>query len=197
MSVSLCFTNKFICILFKLPHKCNVIYLPFSIWPISLRMIIFRPIHVAANGILSLSFNSQVISCMGFPGGPVVKNLPANAGDSGSIPGWGRFPLRSACNPLQYSCLENPTDRRAWQATVPGVATSRTQLSMRSRHILCFPLHWNALGQMRTQEKRKGQAWSKITLFQERQPAPLKKSLSWKGSGEGSDFSRLPIPGSS
>ena len=48
------------------------------------------------------------------------KNLPANAGDLrdvGSIPGWGRFPGEGNGNPLQYSCLENPMDRGAWQAT--------------------------------------------------------------------------------
>ena len=52
----------------------------------------------------------------GFPGGSVVKNLPANAGDTGdmvSIPGSGRFPGGGNGNPLQYSCLENSMDRRA------------------------------------------------------------------------------------
>ena len=51
---------------------------------------------------------------------PVVKNRPANAGDlrdSGSIPGLGRSPGEGNGNPLQYSCLENPLDRGAWQAT--------------------------------------------------------------------------------
>ena len=42
----------------------------------------------------------------------VVKNPPANAGDAGSIPGWGRPPAGGYGNPLQYSCLENPMDRR-------------------------------------------------------------------------------------
>ena len=62
---------------------------------------------------------------MGFPGGTVVKNLPANAGDArdvGSIPGSGRSPGRENGSPLQYSCLENFMDRGAWQATVHGVA---------------------------------------------------------------------------
>ena len=57
----------------------------------------------------------------GFPGGSVVKNLPANAGDAGSIPGSGRSPGERNGNPLQYSCLENPTDRGAWRAIVHGV----------------------------------------------------------------------------
>ena len=60
---------------------------------------------------------------VGFSDASLVKNLPANAGDSGSIPDGGKG------NPLQYSCLENSMDRGAWQATVHGVAKSRTQLS--------------------------------------------------------------------
>ena len=62
----------------------------------------------------------------------VVRNLPANAGDAGeidSIPGSGKNPRKGNGNPLQYSCLENPTDRGAWQATVHGVPKSQTQLS--------------------------------------------------------------------
>ena len=48
---------------------------------------------------------------MGFPGDSVVKNLSASAEDVSSIPGWGRSPEEGNCNPLQYSCLENPTER--------------------------------------------------------------------------------------
>ena len=57
-----------------------------------------------------------------------VKNLPANAGDVGSIPGSGRSPGGGNGNPLQYSCLKNPSDRGAWQATVHRAAKSQTQL---------------------------------------------------------------------
>ena len=60
----------------------------------------------------------------GFPGGAVVKNPPTNAEDLGSIPGLGRSPGGGNGNPLQYSCLENPMDRGAWQATVHGVTKS-------------------------------------------------------------------------
>ena len=63
---------------------------------------------------------------MGFPGGSVVKNPPANAGDSGLIPGSGRSPGGENGYPLQYSCLENPMDRGAWEAIVHGVAKIRT-----------------------------------------------------------------------
>ena len=52
-----------------------------------------------------------------------------SAGDLGSIPGLGRYPGDRNGNPLQYSCLENSMDRGAWQATVHGVAKSRTRLS--------------------------------------------------------------------
>ena len=56
------------------------------------------------------------------PGGSLVKNLPANAGDVGSISGSGRSPGEGNDNPLQYFCLENSMDRGAWRATVPGLA---------------------------------------------------------------------------
>ena len=64
-----------------------------------------------------------------FPGGSVVKNLPASAGDVGSVPGLGRFPAGGNGNPLQYSWLGNPTDRGAWWATVHEVTKIGTQHS--------------------------------------------------------------------
>ena len=63
---------------------------------------------------------------MGFPGGAVVKNSPANAGHVGSIPGWGRSPGGGNGNPLQYYLPENPMDREAWQVTLHGVTKSLT-----------------------------------------------------------------------
>ena len=57
------------------------------------------------------------------------KESACSAGDGGSIPGWGRSPGEGNGNPLQYSCLENPMDRGAWQAIVHGVAKSRTRLN--------------------------------------------------------------------
>ena len=65
---------------------------------------------------------------MRFPGVSVVKNPPANAGEAHSIPGRGRSPGEGNGNPLQYSCLGNPTDRGAWWATVYGAIKSWTQL---------------------------------------------------------------------
>ena len=60
----------------------------------------------------------------GFTGGSVVKNLPANAEDVGLNLGSGRSPGKGNGNPLQYSCLEKPMDRGAWQPIVHGVAES-------------------------------------------------------------------------
>ena len=69
---------------------------------------------------------------MGLPSGTNGKEV-ANAGDVrdvGLIPGSGRCPGGGHGNPLQYCCPQNPMDTGAWQATVPEVAKSRTQLSM-------------------------------------------------------------------
>ena len=66
----------------------------------------------------------KIESTIGFPGDSEVKNLPANAvdiGDRDLIPGSRRSPEGGNHNPLQYSCLENPMDRRAWQAIVHGL----------------------------------------------------------------------------
>ena len=65
---------------------------------------------------------------MGFCGGSDGKESTCNAGDLGLILGLGRSPRGGHGNPLQYSCLENPMDRGAWQATVHGVAESQTRL---------------------------------------------------------------------
>ena len=72
----------------------------------------------------------------------VVKNPPANAGDVrdvGLIPRWGRSPSRDwglPCNPLQYSCLENPMDREAWWAIVHRVTKIQTQMEQHM-HAIC------------------------------------------------------------
>ena len=62
-------------------------------------------------------------------GGLDGKEFAGNAGDLGLIPGLGRFPGEQNNNALQYSCLENSRDKRAWQATVPEGAKSEIQLS--------------------------------------------------------------------
>ena len=77
----------------------------------------------------SVSLKVGVRAYAGFPGGSMVKNPPANAGDTSLISGLGSSPGGGNGNPLQYSCLESSTDGGAWQATVHGVAKSRAQLS--------------------------------------------------------------------
>ena len=66
---------------------------------------------------------------MGFPGVSDGKEYTCNAGDLGLIPELERSPGEGNGNPLQYSCLENPMDRGAWQATVHGITKSQTGLS--------------------------------------------------------------------
>ena len=86
--------------------------------------------HYSLYSFYTLLFeNNTGINLLGFPGGAVVKNSPANAGDTGdasSIPGLGLSPGIGNGNPFQYSCLENSMDRGAWQATVHGVSKNRT-----------------------------------------------------------------------
>ena len=69
------------------------------------------------------------IDIKGFPGGSMVKKLPANAGDTDSVPGSGRFSGEGNGNPLQYSCLGNPMDRGAECATVHGWQKSQARFS--------------------------------------------------------------------
>ena len=88
---------------------------------------------------LSLTNNSML---MDFPGSSDGKASACNAGDLGSIPGSGRSPEERNGNPLQYSCLENPMDGGAWQATVHGVAKSQTQTER-----LHFRLYLRMLGE--------------------------------------------------
>ena len=81
-------------------------------------------------------------SLLGSPGGTVVKNPSANAGDVSSIPGSGRSPGGGNGNPLQYSHPKNPKSRGAWCATVHGVTKSRTQLNdWAHTHTDSTPLH--------------------------------------------------------
>ena len=77
---------------------------------------------IAGRNINNLRYADDT-TLMGFPHSSVGKESACNAGNPGSIPGEGNG------NPLQYSCLENPMDRRAWQATVHGVARARHDLA--------------------------------------------------------------------
>ena len=87
--------------------------------PIKRFMCLHLPAHSHVVGITSP--HVQMIS---FPSGSEGKESTCNLGDPGSIPGLGRPPGGGHGNPLQCSCLENPMDRGAWRATVPGVTES-------------------------------------------------------------------------
>ena len=76
-----------------------------------------------------MNFLANPIIHICYPGGSVVKNLPINAEDVRLISDRGRYPGKGNGNPLQYSCLKNPMERGAWQATVHGGHKNQTQLS--------------------------------------------------------------------
>ena len=78
-------------------------------------------------------------ACSSFPGDSDRKESISNMGDPGWISGSGRSPGGGRDNPLQCSCLENPTDGGAWRATVHGVTKSRTRLSGSLTRTLCSP----------------------------------------------------------
>ena len=91
------------------------------LWYLSISFCSISPPPMVLDGVWATVQASQVA--------PVVKNLPADAGDTRDeslIPGLGRSPGGVNGNPPQYSCLENPIDRGVWWATVYGVAKSRT-----------------------------------------------------------------------
>ena len=69
---------------------------------------------------------TDVHLCKVFPHSSVGKESICRAGVLGSIPGWGRSPGEGSGNPLQYSCLKNPMDRRVWWASIHGVTESGT-----------------------------------------------------------------------
>ena len=83
----------------------------------------------------------ETLRYLGFPGVPVVKKNPANAGDTrdvGLTPGSGRFPGEGHSNPLHYSCLENPMDREVWWATVRRATKSQAQPKCLSMHTCTY-----------------------------------------------------------
>ena len=84
-------------------------------------IISLEPQWLPGNGASPPGRLSRTITVKGFHSGSVVRNLPANAGDAGLIPGSGRSPGEEDGNPLQYSCLGNPMDRGAWQGKVHAV----------------------------------------------------------------------------
>ena len=83
---------------------------------------------------------------MGFPRGSVLKNAPAKAGDTGLIPGSGRSPEGGKGNPLQYSCLENPTDRGARRAALHGVTEESDMTGYAHMHARIIHSLWAGPG---------------------------------------------------
>ena len=84
---------------------------------------------------------ADLLQMLGLPSWLSGKESVCIAGDTGNmglISGLGRSPGKGNGHPLQYSCLENPMDRGAWQATVHGVAKSQTQTSCTSTHHRCY-----------------------------------------------------------
>ena len=124
---------------------------------------------------LSLPFWSSPSSGYpGFPGGSDGKASACNVGDLGLIPGLGRSPGEGNDNPFQYSCLENPVDGGAWQATVHGVAKSWTPLSS-----FTFFLSFSYPVDKRGKQTRHHDPWCERRI-----PAPSlsQEGLSWRGS---------------
>ena len=125
---------------------------PWSVHPIK-----FLPFKVSLVPALHGCQSSDEVAEMTFPAGSVVKNPSASAGDLGSIPGPGRSPGGGNGTPLQYSCLENPTDRGAWWAAVHG--------ALRVRHDFHFSLscigegNGNPLQCSHLENPRDGAAW--------------------------------------
>ena len=96
-----------------------------SIWPFKkLLSLLFLNLSLRS----SFDLGNITGVTLGFPIVSLVKNPSANTGDASSIPVLGRSHGEGNGNPLQYSCLENPMDRAAWQGTVCGVAQSQTRL---------------------------------------------------------------------
>ena len=89
------------------------------------------------------SFSCSSVRDMGFPSGSTVKNLPANTGNVGSIPGSGKSPGGGNGNTLQYSCLENSMDRVAWWVAIHGVSQAWTRLSKHTDR-MNRAIHWGS-----------------------------------------------------
>ena len=111
---------------------------------------------VAHTVTLGEQFWRMVNSDDGLPRWLSGKESTRQAGDKGLIPKWGRSPREGKVNPLQYSCLGNPTDRRVWQATVHGVARESVghDLVTQQQQSLMTSI-WVALFSIRLKVKRR------------------------------------------
>ena len=91
--------------------------------------VIWKPINVHILAVIMQQNTMEVYRLKDFPGISAGKESACNSGDPGLISGSGRTPGEGNGNPLQYSCLKNPMDGGAWQATVYGVTKDQTRLS--------------------------------------------------------------------
>ena len=78
------------------------------------------------------------MNILGFCGGTMGKNMPANAGNASLIPGLGTSPGEGNDNPLQYFCLGNPMDRRTWRYTVHGVTKGVSHDLATKQKLMCM-----------------------------------------------------------
>ena len=115
---------------------------PFLLWVLLCTQSILLPLEtqfgiweVQSKFRKSTTSGAYLVS-WGFPGGSDDKGSVCNVRDPGSIPGLGRYPGEGNGSPLQYSCLENPMDRGAWQATVHRVTQSQQDRSYLATHII-------------------------------------------------------------
>ena len=131
----------------KVPQSCSTLCdtMDYTVYGILQEKMLERVAFPYIQGIPTQGLNPGLLHCrqilyqLSHKGSPVVKNLHPNAEDIrnvGLIPGLGRSPGGGHDNPLQYSCLENSTDRGAWQTMVQSVAQSQTQLKQPSMHAL-------------------------------------------------------------
>ena len=115
-------------------NHCLTILLKAAVFPQHIHILAFSVCLSLPITVLCFAEKKKKLysATLGFSGGSMVKNPPANAEDMGLIPGLGRSPGVGNGNPLQYSCLTNPMGRGALWATVHRVAKSRTWLSNRT-----------------------------------------------------------------
>ena len=130
-----CSARRFIGTTFQILYvSVNIGHLFSSFWFISLCIIGSRCIHlIRTDSNAFLLWLSSIP--LGFLGCSVCRESACNAGDLSSTTGWGRSPGEGNSDPLQYSCLWNPTERGARRATVPGVTKSWRPLRDLTHHL--------------------------------------------------------------
>ena len=135
---SLSLVSEWAPLIYEISHSCQFLFIFSPDLPDRLlQHMLSNFIQIGKKVSIVLIFINLIkLIIWGFPCSSVSEESACNAGDLGSIPGSGRSPGEGNGNPLQYSCLENPMDRGAWQATPMGSQESDTteQLSTSSHH---------------------------------------------------------------